>query len=78
EPEKIIFNDFMRFYSICPMCKKSNHALHLKKLYALEENEEYKNELIHLMSVQGRREHDFSINTGLLCCDCFKSFFNRK
>ena len=78
EAEKVIFHDFMRFYSICPKCKMPNHNLHLKKLYVLEENEKYKNELIRFMSLEDKKEQDFRINFGVLCCNCFKYFFDKR
>ncbi len=78
ETEKVIFHNFMLFYSKCPICKMSNHILHLKKLYILEENEKYKNILISLMSLEDKKEQDFRINYGVLCCNCFKYFFDKK
>lgn len=78
EAEKEIFHDFMRFYSICPICKMPNHNLHLKKLFMLEENEKKKNVLIRLMSLEDKKEQDFRINFGVLCCKCFKYFFDNK
>ncbi|NVM18776.1 MAG: hypothetical protein HWN80_13760 [Candidatus Lokiarchaeota archaeon] len=78
EAEKVIFHDFMHFYSICPKCKMPNHNLHLKKLYILEENEEYRNVLIRLMSLEDKKAQDFRINFGVLCCNCFKYFFDKK
>ncbi len=78
EAEKVIFHDFIRFYSICPKCKMPNHIMHLKKLYIHEENEKYKNELIRLMSLEEKKKQDFRINFGVLCCKCFQYFFDNK
>ena len=78
EAEKANFHDFMRFYEICPICKMPNHNLHLKKLYALEENEEYKNALVYLMSLKDNKEQKFRINFGIPCCNCFKYIFDKK
>jgi len=78
EAEKMIFHDFIRFYSICPICKMPNHNLHLKKLYINEENEKYKKVLIRLMRLEDKKEQDFRIKFGVLCCNCFKYFFDEK
>ena len=55
-----------------------NHNLHLKELYINEENEKYKKVLIRLMSLEDKKEQDFRIKFGVLCCNCFKYFFDEK
>jgi len=75
EEEKQLFFRFVNYYSTCPLCGTANHYSHLKKLYFNEENEEYKQILIDLMSLEKKTLQKLTINIGVLCCTCFKKHF---
>ena len=70
---------FMKFFSICPICKKNNHQTNLKTFYYSKNPNsiELKNKLLTLM----KKSKDFDISylnkisLGIPCCSCFKSLF---
>ncbi len=79
EKEKERFNEFLEFFSTCPVCKKKNHKSHLGKFYFETDpgRVRLKERLIKLME----ESRDFNLNyknkmnLGIPCCDCFNIIF---
>jgi len=79
ELEKKDYMDFMKFYSVCPICGETLHWANLKKLYFDDDNQNVKAKLIKFMKLKknkkikkfGLKNLDF----GVPCCKCFKLFF---
>ncbi len=70
---------FLKFYSNCPICKKSNHKNYLKKIY-IDSNPEkvrFKEKLITLINDSEDFDDIFynKITLGIPCCDCYKNIF---
>lgn len=78
EEEKEIYYRFVKFYSNCPICGTTNHYSHLKKIYFIEENKEFKQKLVNLMNLEKKKLKKFNINIGVPCCTCFKKHFEKK
>jgi len=78
EEEKETYYQFVKFYSNCPICGTTNHYSHLKKIYFMEENQEFKQKLVKLMNLEKKKLKKFKINIGVPCCTCFKKFFEKK
>jgi len=73
--EKRICDEFIEFYSICPICKEKNHKDDLLRFYfeKTEFTEKLKENLLRLMD----KSKNFinKINVGIPCCQCFKKIF---
>lgn len=72
ESERQVFFDFIRKFSICPICGNQNHYLYLKKLYFNEDKRVMKDALLNLMI---HKYYKIKINFGVPCCNCFKKYF---
>ena len=73
--EKKLFFKFIDYYSICPICRKTNHYSNLKKFYFNEELEEIREILIRIMSYNDSKLNKLNLNFGIPCCNCYKKFF---
>jgi len=77
--ERKQYQDFIEFYSFCPICHKKNHYANLKNLYFNPENEseKLKKELIEIMKQHRNNEsfHHLDLSLGIPCCECYKSIF---
>lgn len=72
EADKQIFRNFIKFYSVCPVCGSPNHYFNLKRIY-FDDNKQYLvKELIRLMNTANRKFRNYNLNFGVLCCNCFK------
>jgi len=73
--EKKICDNFLNFYSICPICKGENHKDDLMRFY-FEETEfakKLRDNLLKLMDNSKNCKNKIVI--GIPCCKCFKKIF---
>ena len=75
EEEKSSFYDFIRQYSICPICGSFNHYYNLKKFYFDENCISIRNNLIEFMNLSKEKIRNYNLNFGIPCCSCFKKNF---
>ena len=79
EEEKSVFEQFLAYFSECPICKSENHKRYLLKFYFDTDpnKERLKDSLLYLMYEVDDLEEFFynKITLGIPCCDCFKKFF---
>lgn len=79
EEEKERFNNFLKFFSACPVCHRENHKRYLKDFYFSKDQE--KNQLKCLLVKLMDEAKDFNalygnkIELGIPCCECFKTIF---
>ena len=73
--EKQIFQNFIKFYSKCPICGNLNHFFNLKRVFFDDDKKLLIKELIRLMILQrsGTSTKDFQL--GIPCCNCYKNFY---
>jgi hypothetical protein len=77
--EKKDYMDFMKFYSVCPICGESLHWANLKKLYFDEDNQNIKEKLVKLMNLEDNKKFKkLNVDFGVLCCKCFKKYIENK
>ncbi len=75
DEEKKICDNFLNFYSICPICKGENHKDDLMRFY-FEETEfakKLRDNLLKLMDNSKNCKNKIVI--GIPCCKCFKKIF---
>jgi len=71
--------DFIKYFSVCPACKKKNHEYSLISFYSSEEKwkQELKERLLSL--IQKSKEYKTllqnNIFIGIPCCECFDKYF---
>ncbi len=74
--QKKICDEFLEFYSICPVCKGENHKDDLLRFYfeKSENTMKLREKLLKLMD----KSKNFinKINIGIPCCQCFKKIFS--
>jgi len=70
--ERDLFFEFIRTFSICPICGNQNHYFHLKKFYFSEDKKIIKQSLLNLMRLNYKK---FKFKYGVPCCNCFKKCF---
>ncbi|TFG12304.1 MAG: hypothetical protein EU531_10655 [Promethearchaeota archaeon] len=75
EAERKLFFEFIRTFSICPICGNQNHYFHLKKFYFSEDKKIIKESLLNLMRLNYKK---FKLKYGVPCCNCFKKCFEEK
>ena len=75
EEEKGFFYEFVRRYSICPICGTFNHYYNLKKFYFDENCIALRNNLIEFMNLRKEKIRDYNLSFGIPCCSCFKKSF---
>ena len=78
EDQKQCFNDFIRTYSICPLCGEYLHFFNLKKVFFDEEKQIIRDNLIKIMNSKSKKLKKFSLNIGIPCCKCYKEIFENK
>ncbi|MFX1496121.1 MAG: hypothetical protein ACFFBH_01205 [Promethearchaeota archaeon] len=76
EQEKAVFFDFIEYYSICPICRKTNHYSNLKRIYFNDTLESIKKILIRIMNFDDSKRSIFNLSFGIPCCKCYKKYFN--
>ncbi|MBD3254836.1 MAG: hypothetical protein GF383_07070 [Candidatus Lokiarchaeota archaeon] len=77
--EDELFQKFLKFFSICPVCQKKNHFESLKSFYYSRDPilVELKNRLIDFIEESNtlpKKLHS-RFKLGIPCCSCFKKFF---
>ncbi len=76
EEEKKDYMDFMKYYSVCPICQENLHWSNLKKIYFDESNEKIKEKLFKLMKLnKNKKIKRLNLDFGIPCCKCFKLYF---
>ena len=77
-----IFEKFVDFFSICPMCGNRNHFNYLKKLYYSRDQKmkHLKEKLLTLIEESKEYEDLYynPIRIGIPCCKCFDQVFGAK
>jgi len=73
--EKGQFQEFIKFYSICPICGNKNHYNNLRKIYFDDEKQSLKEHLLVLMNFKDKKYKNLNLNFGIPCCSCYKLFF---
>ena len=76
------FKEFVRYFSVCPICKKENHYESLKSIYISDEPELIllRQQIYKAIEVS----RDFKLNkkrnlkVGIPCCNCYKMLFKNK
>ena len=73
------FEDFIRFFSDCPICGKSLHSSYLKRFFYSRNRKtiSLKNRLLELIDESKDYEDLYynEIKLGIPCCKCFKDIF---
>ncbi|MFW9946992.1 MAG: hypothetical protein ACFFDX_09210 [Candidatus Odinarchaeota archaeon] len=72
--EKKLFFNFIKYYSICPICKKTNHHFNLKKFYFNEKMDNIREILVQFMNNNNSKLSKLNINFGIPCCSCYKKY----
>ncbi|MFX0018788.1 MAG: hypothetical protein ACFFAK_09525 [Promethearchaeota archaeon] len=72
--EKKVFFNFIEFYSICPICKKTNHYSNLKKFYFNEKLDNIREILVRIMNYNDSKFSNLNLNFGIPCCNCYKKY----
>lgn len=70
--ERLKFQKFINFYSICPVCKGFNHYFNLKQLFFDDHKKNLIETLINFMNLKNKKLKNFDVNFGIPCCDCYK------
>lgn len=77
--EKLVFHEFLEYFSNCPICKKKNHKAYLKTFYFHNSLEKklLKKRLLKLIDESKDFDNIYynKIFVGIPCCDCFKKYF---
>lgn len=76
--EKQIFQNFIKFYSKCPICGNLNHFFNLKRVFFDDDKKFLIKELIRLMTLKEtsiRSSLLKKIQLGVPCCNCYKNFY---
>ncbi|MBD3253533.1 MAG: hypothetical protein GF383_00490 [Candidatus Lokiarchaeota archaeon] len=76
ESEKDFFYEFVKYYSICPVCGSLNHYFNLKKIFFDETNKAIRNSLIRIMNFKVDRNNSYKLEFGIPCCKCYKKLFS--
>ena len=73
------FEDFIRFFSDCPLCGRSLHSSYLKRFFYSRKHEtrKLKKRLLELIDESKDYEDIYynEIRLGIPCCKCFKDIF---
>ncbi len=74
------FQEFIRYFSFCPICGKENHKSYLSKFYFNQNTypRSFKENLLLLMEKSKRFDkiYENEIKVGIPCCSCFEKFFS--
>lgn len=74
--EKQIFENFIKFYSKCPICGNLNHFFNLKRVFFDDDKKLLIKELIRLMTLNNRKIKKYKLQLGVPCCNCYKNFYD--
>ncbi len=72
--EKKLFFNFIEYYSICPICKKTNHYSNLKKFYFNEKLDNIREILVRIIDYNDSKLSNLNLNFGIPCCNCYKKY----
>lgn len=82
DEEKAIYDRFIEFFSVCPICENRNDVNYLKRFYFSnsQQNIKLRKQLLKVMELSEDFDESYGnkIILGIPCCDCFRSFFNEK
>lgn len=77
--EIVILDQFVDFFSTCPVCNQKNHRSYLQRFYfdTDVEKRRLKERLLELMEDARKFDENYynKIVLGIPCCDCFKKIF---
>lgn len=80
--EKEICDKFIDYFSICPICHRTNHINYIRKFYFSKKKEHIKIKKQLLKLVQKSQDFDEiyynKIILGIPCCNCYSYVFNEK
>jgi GTPase SAR1 family protein len=79
DEQKSLFQDFISYFSYCPICGGENHKSYLSKFY-FDKNpntEILRDKLLRLIEKSERFDHIYEndIKIGIPCCNCFNKLF---
>ena len=74
--EKQTFQNFIKFYSKCPICGNLNHFFNLKRVFFDDDKKLLIKELIRLMTLNNRKIQKYKLQLGVPCCNCYKNFYD--
>lgn len=82
ESEREVLEDFIKYYSNCPICKRENHRSYLISFYfnTNPERIELKESLLDYLYIYKKR-YEEGVNPvliGIPCCHCYKKHFNEE
>jgi len=77
DEQKKIFQDFIRNFSICPVCGGFNHYYNLKNVF-FSEDKQLLLDLLRLIKRKDQKFRKLNINFGIPCCTCFKKYFQQQ
>jgi hypothetical protein len=77
EADRQTYNNFINFYSSCPICGSPNHYFNLKKIYFDDNKQPLIKELIRLMTTAKTKFKKYNISFGVPCCNCFKKVMEK-
>jgi len=70
------FENFMKVFSVCPVCGRKNHYSYLRKFYFNRSYESLKIKDSLMKLLESSKDFDATyynrINIGIPCCKCFK------
>ncbi|MHA1525780.1 MAG: hypothetical protein ACTSQD_02010, partial [Promethearchaeota archaeon] len=73
------FEEFIRFFSDCPLCGRALHTSYLKRFFYSRNQKtiSLKNRLLELIEESKDYEELYynEIKLGITCCKCFKAVF---
>jgi len=72
--------EFKNSYNICPICKSKNHQENLKNFYFSKEKDIMllRDKFLKLQEKLKDKLPNLNINLGIPCCNCYKTFFDKK
>ena len=74
EDEKKLYSNFIEYYLICPICKKTNHNSNLKKFYFNEKMDNIREILVRIMNYNDSKLSNLNLSFGIPCCNCYKKY----
>ncbi len=77
DEEKQLFHEFIKNYSICPICKSFNHYYNLRDFF-FGKNQDLLTDLLKLMKLKKKKFKKLDVNFGIPCCNCFKQYFQNE
>ena len=76
EEEKKLYSNFIEYYLICPICKKTNHNSNLKKFYFNEKMDNIREILVRIMNYNDSKLSNLNLSFGIPCCNCYKKLMS--